>query len=230
MIRNLKVLLAAALALTALGAIAASAHAADEFHCSVAPCRGTLHQDGTKKESHHVFIVENEATTESLSFTCQELTGEGEMAAKTATEITLTNLNYHEATCTVNGAEGVKVLMNGCDYKFFSAGGTTDAANVTVTCPSETVIVIRFNNEKCNATIKGGFTSSGIGYQTAAGRELTATVNHVVIPAATIKLDGKTKENCLINPEQTLIGTYTTGNTLVTGETTAGVMAEAWYE
>ncbi len=75
MIRNLKALLVAALALTALGAIATSAHAADEFHCSVTPCRGTLATDGGAKNAHHVFIVENEATSKSVSFTCESLRG-----------------------------------------------------------------------------------------------------------------------------------------------------------
>ena len=79
MIRNLRVLFAAALALTALGAITASAHAADEFHCSVSICgiRGKLSTDGTGAEAHHVFIVENAAKTESVSFTCESLRGTG---------------------------------------------------------------------------------------------------------------------------------------------------------
>jgi hypothetical protein len=228
MIRNLKVLLVAAMALTALGAIAASAHAADEFHCSVAPCKGTLHTDGTEKTAHHVFILENEATTESVSFTCESLTGEGESATKTFTEITFTNLKY--SNCTVNGSIGLTVDTNGCTYTFKAAGGTTDGAKVKVGCPEGKTIDVTYNG--CTVHIKGGFESTGVGYHTsgvAPSRELTATVNHVVIPAAQISAV-PSKAACLITPDQPLIGTYTTGNTLVTGETPAGVMAEAWYE
>ncbi len=40
-----------------------------------------------------------------------------------------------------------------------------------------------------------------------------------------------TKAQCGVDPAKTLTGHYTTGNTLVTGETDpGGVMANAWYE
>ncbi len=81
MIRNLKVLFAAALAPTALGAIAASAQGADEFHCSVEPCRGTLKPDGTGKTAHQVFVVENEAKTESVSLHAKNPLAKGKCRA-----------------------------------------------------------------------------------------------------------------------------------------------------
>jgi len=227
MIRNLKVLLAAALALTALGAIAASAHAADEFNCSATPCRGTLKPDGTGKTAHHVFIVENTAKTESVSFTCETLSGEGSIATSPATQVTAENLNY--ANCTANGSSGVVVDMNGCTYSFKALNGTTDGAEVTVACPTGKQIEITYNG--CVMDVKGGFSATGIGYSTVGvspNREITATTSNVVIPEAQIKATG-TKAQCLINPEQALLGTYTTGNTLVTGETAGGEMKDAWY-
>ncbi len=228
MIRNLKVLLAAAFALTALGAIAASAHAADEFHCSVEPCRGTLKPDGTGKTAHHVFVIENTTGTESVSFTCESLSGEAEIPNKKVTEVTASNLKYNN--CTANGVAGITVDMNSCTYKFKAAGGTTDEAKVKYECPEGKKIEDTYNG--CVIDITGGFESTGVGYTTIGAvpnRELTVTVKSVDIPASNIKVTG-TKAQCLINPEQSFTGTYTTGNTLVTGETPAGVMAEALYE
>jgi hypothetical protein len=70
MIRNLKILLAAAMALAALEAISASGAQAAEFHCTVEPCRVTLKPDGTGKTAHHVLVVRKGEA--SGSFTCVE--------------------------------------------------------------------------------------------------------------------------------------------------------------
>jgi len=226
MIRNLKILFAAALTLSALGAMASSAHAVEEFHCSVNPCHGTLKPDGTGKTSHHVFIVENELTTESVSFTCESLSGESFSVG--FTEITLEHLAYKN--CTANGSAGVTVVMNGCDYSMDTVGGRVDSALARVSCPAAVKIEIKYNG--CVISVLGAFESFGIGYTTVGTsptREVTVTVNHVRVPSSVISATG-TKAQCLINPAQRLVGTYTTGNTLVTGETFAGVMADAWYE
>jgi len=228
MARNLKALLAAALALTALGAIVSSAHAADEFHCSVNPCRGTLATDGTGKAAHHVWIMENEATTESVSFTCESLRGDLEFTGGAATNVRLTGVSVDN--CTVNGSAGVVVDINGCEYIAAGIGGRTDAGEVSVVCPTGKKEEITYNG--CVVSITGGFSSKGIGYTTSGttpNREITVTVNHAVIPASNISFSG-TKAQCLFNPAQNVIATYTTGNTLITGETTAGAMADAWYE
>ena len=68
MIRNLKVLVAAAMALAAFGVFSASGAQAAEFHCSTEPCTGTLKPDETAgtKTSHHVFIVHNSAAGSSF--------------------------------------------------------------------------------------------------------------------------------------------------------------------
>ena len=256
MIRNLKILFAAALALTALGAIAASAQAADEFHCSVTPCRLTLKTDGTGATAHHVFIVENLTTTESVSFTCESLRGEAEFSGNTTKEIRLAwpntvskPNNDREAydNCKVNGSVGVIVHMRSCEYRFTAgatgnaAAGRSDEAEVHVIC--ETVgdtIEITIPNSTCVFTIHpqtlggggtgvNGFPKGGIGYHTegvAPNREVTVTAN---VHEITVTKDGDCSALFPGNPA-TLIGTYTTGNTLVTGETTAGVMAEAWFE
>jgi hypothetical protein len=227
MIRNLKVMLAAALALTALGAIAASAHAADEFHCSVEPCRLNAGPDGTGKTTHQVFIVKNAAETESVSFTCEKLTGVGTNATKTATEVKLPLTNTSYANCTVNGSPGVVVDAAGCEYVFHSAGGTTDQAGVDVVCSGTNKIQVTVPGG-CTFTI-GNQSLTGIGYHTineSPNREVTVTSN-----VSGIATTANATCAALINPNQTLTGFYTTGNAIVTGAVdSTGAMAEAWYE
>lgn len=76
MSRNLRILLVVVSALVVSGAHSIAAQGADEFHCSVSPCRGTLRPDGTGKTAHQVFVAENEAKTESVSFTCEKPFGQ----------------------------------------------------------------------------------------------------------------------------------------------------------
>jgi hypothetical protein len=227
MIRNLKVLIAAALALSAFGAFtAAGAQAAHEFHCSVSPCTLTAKQDGTSTTAHQVFIVENAAKTEQVSFTCHEISGHGELVGNTKNEITATNIQHK--ICTVNGSPGVLVDMNECDYKFTGGiAGTTDGAEVHVECPVGKKIQVTIPEIGCTFEI-GPQTLSGIGYHnlgSPGSREVTLTAKTTTNIAVT------RNANCaaLIKSEA-LIGTYTTGNVIVTGETTVGgVMADTWF-
>lgn len=235
MIRNLKVLLAAALALTALGAIAASAHAADEFHCSVNPCRLTLKTDGTGATAHQVFVVENAAKTESASFTCESLRGEAEFSGTVTNDITLgwtVGTTDREAydNCKINGSPGVVWHMNSCKYTLTGgAGGRTEpgTAEVHILCNAGDVIEMTLPSSTCVFRI-GPQTLSGVGYHnvgTSPNREITVTTN-----LAGIVVTATAGCSVIINPNQTLIGTRTTGNFLITGETPAGVMADAWFE
>jgi hypothetical protein len=238
MIRNLKVLLVAALALTALGAITASAHAADEFRCSVSPCRGKLNKDGSGTTAHHVFIVENAAKTESVSFTCEQLAGTGELVSGTDFSLSWSRpTEDREAyrNCTVNGSPGVIVHMNDCKYTFTAgasgnaAAGTSDQAEVHVECPTGESIEVTTPNgvNTCtfrigSQTLGGSAAKGGIGYVTA-GTEVTVTAN---VKGIVVTKSG----TCTgIIESNELIGTYTTGNTLLTGETSAGVMATASF-
>jgi hypothetical protein len=224
MIRNLKVLVAAAMVLGVLGAVGASGSQAAQFHCSVEPCTGTLKPDGVanSQTAHHVFIVENVATTESVVFTCGSLDGEATASTKTVTQVEFKNLNYTE--CTVNGSGGVTVDMNGCKYNF------TPAGTVTITGCTNAAKRIEITTEGCTYVISEQGPLSTITYHnvgTTPNREITGSANVHGIKVAAIG----TRANCLINPEQTLEGTYTTGNTFVTGETDPGsVKADVWWE
>jgi hypothetical protein len=238
MIRNLKVLLAAAMALAAFGAFSSTAHAAEEFHCSVAPCTATLLPDETAPTTtaHHVFVVTG--ASGSVSFTCDQLAGTATSSTATATELTFTNLTYENAAkehkCKIGASETVKVDFTSCDYNFKALNGVTSTAQVHVLCSTP--------GDGIDIFIKGTlclqitpFTSTGLGYHdanTAAPKKeiVTATAN-VTVPATALDLKNTTDANCsALNTIGALgVAHYTTGNTLVTAETHAGVMANAWF-
>ena len=222
MLRKLQSLLAAALALTALGAMASSAHAAEElFHCSVEPCRVRASTDGTGTTAHHVFIIENAAKTESASFTCESFRGEARSNTKTTSELTFAWPNTalrpnhdREAydNCKVNGSPGVEFHMNGCEYVFHSAGGGTGTAKVDVICPEGQFIEFRLG-ASCVFKIGTNKGLTGIGYHTInepPNREVTVTAN-VTVPNVVVGA------NCPI-AAGTDTGTFSTGNTIVTTE------------
>jgi hypothetical protein len=229
MIRNLKVLVAAAMALAAFGVIGVAGAQAAEFHCSVESCVGNLKQDGTGKTAHHVFIVENEKATESASFTCNALTGKGAVPVKkTTTEVEVGGavgaanaLVYKE--CLVNGTAATTIDMNGCKYNMTAAG------NFSITGCTNAAKQIEVTITGCTFDIPEQGPLAGITYHTIGttpNRELTAEFN---IKGIKVTATG-TKAACFINPEQTLTATYTTGNTIATAETVGGVMAEGWWE
>jgi hypothetical protein len=232
MTRNLKALIATALALTAFGAFSASgAQAADEFHCSVSPCKLTAKQDGTGATAHQVFIVENAAKTESVSFTCHALSADAEFSGNTTTELTLTNLQY--TTCTVNGAPGVTWDMNNCHYTLTrgsagnAAAGTTDGAETHLDCPGLNKVRITIPEIGCTFEI-GSQVLTGVGYHTVGtspNREITVTTKNATVAGVT----GNAACNPLMNTGQAMTGTWTTGNMVLTGEDAEGEMADAWF-
>jgi len=229
MIRNLKVLMLAAMALAAFGVTFASGAQAAEFHCSVAPCTFTAKPDLKTGESlpsrtaHHVFIVENAAGA-SVSFTCEQITGAGTSATKTATTLelgTVAAIEYHN--CLVGGSGKVNVRMNGCKYNFSSAG------TVTITgCNAGKSIEVEIEETKGIVTIAAQGPLNGIKYHTSGvtpNREITV---ETAVTGIAVTCDGNVLIDCSKTPLQ---GTYTTGNTLVRGETDpGGVMADAWFE
>jgi hypothetical protein len=235
MIRNLKVLLAAAMALAAFGVLgAASAQAAPEFHCEVEPCTYTLTPDGAvgSKTAHHVFIVENAGTTESVSFTCNQITGEGTSTKKTTTEVTIKNIKYDE--CSVVGGGEINVNMNGCAYLFkavkaFEATGKENGT-VTIECEAGKKIEVKIVATGGIFTIGAQGPLGGITFHNLNGEKKEVTVETNVHEIG-VTGDG-TAAQLGINPNQTLTGTYTTGNTIVTAEkdNLNKEMVNCWYE
>jgi len=213
MIRNLKILIAAAMALTALGIVGASgAQAAGEgkFHCSVEPCSFTVKADGTGKTAHHVFIVNN--GVKSAAVTCNEIKGNGTSATSTSKQITLENIEY--TGCSLAGSPGATVSMNTCDYLF------TDSGKVHVKCPEGKKIHITL--EGC--TIEIGSQEVGtVAYAAINSKKETTVTTSVKGVVAHV-----TDEGCV--PFGLPKGTYesseySTGNTIVhsTGNS-------VWYE
>jgi hypothetical protein len=230
MIRNLKALIGAVLVLTAFGAIGSPGAQGAEFHCLTIPCRVRLNPDGTGKLSHHVFIVTDLKTGESVSFTCPRLTGEGTLETGTASELTITNLNYNdkvgETGCTINGSTGLTVNMNGCDYKFQAAG------LVSVECPFSKEIEI-VSGLGCTYKVPPQSSLLGISYTTigtSPNREVTASTT--LLKGIKVTVVGS-KAQCLIEPSSSghpFEGRYTTGNTLATAETNPGEsMTDGWW-
>jgi hypothetical protein len=246
MIRNLKVLIAAAMALAAFGALSATAHAAEEkFHCSVEPCTLTLGPDETAgtTTAHHVFVVKGTTAAgaeASVSFTCNQLTGHATSATKTATELTFTSLKYEnslgEQKCKVGASETVEVNFTSCDYKFTSTGGSTvTGSQVHVLCiTAGDAIDISIKGTLCLQVTP--FTANGIGYHDSniggAKKIVTATAK-VTIPKEAVHLKNIGNVNCAALGLSVIHhAEYTTGNTLVRAETDSAtpVTAEAWFE
>jgi hypothetical protein len=95
-----------------------------------------------------------------------------------------------------------------------------------VLCPAGKAIEIKVPATGCTFTI-GAQTLGGINYANlgeAPNRTVTVSTNVTGIA-------GTANDSCTtlsINPGA-ITGDYTTGNTIVTGETSGGVMADAWY-
>jgi len=221
MIRRLRIAILAAMALTALGAVGSPGAQAAEFHCSVQPCTWTILPDGAvpSKISHHVFVVRN-SIGETVSTTCNQLTGQATTATKTATTLTFTNLAYDG--CIAFG-EPYEVKFNGCDYTLTSHG------QFGVTCPEgKTIEKITPGCVKTIGTFShlAGVTFTNTG--TSPNRQITVSISVKGIP---VTAHG-TKAGCGFDPNKVPItAEYTTGNILLTAETDpGGVMADGWWE
>ncbi len=215
MIRNLKILIAAAMALAAFGAISASGAQAAEGHCGVEPCTITVKPDGTPgvngKTAHQVFIVKQGAV--SVSTTCQQVGGDATSATKTFSTITLTNVDYK--TCNVAG-EASTVKMNTCEYHFVVGG--VHNATAEVNCPAGKSIQIEVPATGCLITVGDtGVLGGGLTFKDAETggvkkTEVTAEVTATEIPATVNnKCPGGLKEGAAT-------GEYTTGNVELTAE------------
>ena len=229
MIRNLKVLAAAAMALASLGALAASAHAAEEtFHCSVEPCRIRVRGDGSGKTQHQVFVVVG-ANKQEVSFTCPNVTAEARRATKTSGALTFSNINYgSETECTVNGSPGVNVTTTGCAYEFTSAGGAT-GAEIHVECEGTNVIRVAVAGctYKIGAQRIKGSIYHNIGEPAPVTTEVTVINN--------VKGIETTQEGAGCKTTEPLTSEYVTGNVIATAETDpeppgTPVMANGWWE
>lgn len=224
MTRNLKVLLAAAVALTAIGAFSASGAQAAEFHCDpsagTTSCKYTLKPDGAVPgtTSHHVSVLTN-SIGETVSITCNQLEGSG-TAAQTSATLRINNPAY--TTCKANG-QAATVRMNSCAYNF-SAAGTVSIEGCAAGKPIEIEIVetggiVTVGNQSGLT----GVTYHNLGTTAANTTEVTVSINSPHIPVTT---DG----NVLIACAPCTID-YTTGNTIITAESDVATpaMVPGWW-
>jgi hypothetical protein len=229
MTRNLRVLLGGAMVLAAFGVLGASGAQAAEFHCSVEPCRLTLQPDTSapSKTAHHVITIDN-TVGQSIAITCDQITGEakeGKAVKKTTGELQFSGIVYDKC---LNGAVATVIRMNGCKYLFKAAGTLTIEG-----CEAGKSIEIELGATGCIFTIAAQGPLGGTSYHTNGvipNRELTVEINikniAVTSPSTALQCNGFHIEGT------NLTGTYTTGNTIVTGEEdkAGGKMSETWWE
>ncbi len=205
MIRNLKILMLAAMAVAALSAVGASSAQAAQFHCSIASCTVTVRQDGTGKTAHQVFDVN--LPKQVLPITCKQIQGEGTATKQTEETLTVQNVAYKE--CNFLGQEeGTKVEMNGCDYLFTAEG------KVQIKCPEGKQIT--FESLGCVVHVPKQGPLGGITYHTITpeGQALT----EVTVSAAVKGIQATATGAGCPETGESKTGEYTTGNAIATGE------------
>jgi hypothetical protein len=230
MIRNLKVMLLAALAVTAFGVFAASAAQAAQFTAPLAGAGATTTikpaKDGTGKTSHHVFDIGNTATTSNVSFTCEEITGTGTAVGPASEEVLFTTPGYN--TCNAGG-QAVTVQNTGCNFRFTASGLLHIVSEAGHNCAhGAEPIDITFAG--CKVEV-GAQTIEGIKYHNlnAAGTTVGSGEGSKVTiePVINTKIVYNAKgANCEYGT--TSNGTYTTGNTIVTGEREGKAVEVRW--
>jgi hypothetical protein len=233
MIRNLKTLLLAALAVTAFGALAASAaQAHPQF---TVPGAGVAEEttltalpDGTGKTAHHVFDIRKEPGVGVLSITCNEFTGDATVVGSSFNSATVTPhwgklvAGVFKTECNFAGQE-VEVNTGACDLVFTATG--------TVIIQTDTKLVgeckhgkqpITFNNSTLNCHVEVGEQEiTGVKYNNLADGTITVEPTELAVKynATGVGCPYGTLEN----------GQFTTGNTIITGER-AGKMVEVKWD
>ena len=234
MIRNLKVLLLAALAVTAFGALASAAQATT-FTAPGAAAGATttadLVTDGTAKTAHHVFIIGNAAGTSTVSFTCESIHAVAEhshIIGPANEDVTITP-GY--TNCTTVG-QAVTVTNTGCIFTFTANGEvhiTNDTAKVCAHGAGNSPIDIEFTG--CKAEV-GAQTLKGVKYHNLNAAGVTVGSNEgtkvTVEPVVTGITYNAVGANCPFGT--TSNGSYTTGNTIVTGTRPAGTPVEVRWD
>jgi hypothetical protein len=213
MIRNLKALMLAAMAVLAMSAVAAQgaqAHTPALFHSELSETTITALPDETAgtKTAHHVIDINNN----TMSITCNSISADSVSTESTPTTITLDNFVYN--TCTFNG-QSVTININGCHYQLH-ADGHVDIAG----CDAGKVISYTGNNCTVEIGEQSGLTE--VTYHAGPLRNGKKTVTleaHVTGIAYTAS-----GTNCTETGAKT-DGNYTTGNTIVTGSKKGSVAA-----
>jgi hypothetical protein len=226
MIRRLKTLMLASLAVAALGALAASAAQAVPTFTTVGGGNATLKvlPDGAVpgKTSHQVFDIRKADGTGVLPITCEETTGEGTVSGESYTDVTIKTPGFKG--CTFLG-QAVTVTNTGCDFTF-TADGTLHIVDETPLECEHGKKAIHFQTAaplECRVEV-GKQTVTGIKYHNLDNTGKTVGNNEgevVTVEAKEVAVEYQaTGKDCPYGTTKN--GLFTTGNAIVTGQEDPG--------
>lgn len=204
MIRNLKALGLALVAVLALGAITASSALA-AFEAEGTPVRVTRSANNTQEFTYNEGVVTK----------CTTVGGSGEQAISPSEDFRF-NPTLSGCTFPAFGATA-EVSMNGCGYTFTSAMGST-SMSTHIACPegqSIDITVKTFGSTLCDLHIApqtpgGTIAASNVGSGTTREFKISLNVNGI---------SGTRTGSSLCGPATSTTGTYS-GEVNLTGETT----------
>jgi len=219
MIRNLKVLLAAALCLCSLGAVASASQAA-EFTAPGAGAAETelkLLPDGTGKTAHWVFDISAISGSPSISTTCSQIGGTLHSVPSVATSVTLTKPSFG-GTCTDSTGQTATVTNHGCHFTFTASGLLHIISDAGKECKhgKQPITIV---TPTCTVEI-GEQTINGIKYHNVG-----TTVTVEAINLTNIKYNAK-GSSCDFGTTEN--GVYTTGTAIVEGRRSGAEVEIKW--
>jgi hypothetical protein len=198
MIRNLKALMLASMAVLAVGAVAASAVQAVEFHSPEGAATLTAIPDGTGKTAHQVFDAAGG------SITCNTVTGVASIGGSTASVVQLTSIVY-SGNCNFVG-QTATINMNGCTYSFHANG------EVDIVCPAGKEITFSVPSPICDVVVPPQTGLSSVTYHPINEETEVTIESHVTGIAYAATGAGCPETGSFTN------GNYTTGNLIITAE------------
>jgi hypothetical protein len=204
MIRNLKALMLASMAVLAVGAVAASAANAATFTSPSGAATITTKPDGTGKTAHQVLDIGGG------TITCNTLHAHTSIGGTSATSILTSSIAY-SGNCNYVG-QASTININGCNYRF-NASGTVD-----IVCPGGNEITYSVPSPVCDVTIPAQTGLSSVTYHSISSTEVTIE-SHLTGIAYTATGAGCPETGHFTN------GNFTTGNFIITAEI-AGAMVE----
>lgn len=203
MIRNLKVMGLALVALLAMSVLASSASA--QFESEAAETRLTVSSNDMQKFAPAKGGTAVECTTISL----------GTASVQSGKANTTVTINPTYSNCETFLGSATAVTTNGCQYVFHSAAGST-TGTTDVECPAGKVIEITVGSI-CKYTIG---TQTGLSSVKFSNKG-TGTTREVVVEPNVEGITSTRTTNDFFCPAGGTTGTYV-GNATTTGETTTG--------
>lgn len=236
MIRNLKVLMAAAFALAAFGSFAVAAHATTftapgagpEGVTTIVSEKDSANPTGGQTQgqtAHQVFDIRKADGTGVLSITCNEAfatnaSATGEEASTVSSTIDFRGSSTN-ANCTFAG-QSVTVNSGKCGFIFSAAGHVTIQNDGGTCAPGSSPIVFENPVLGCKVEV-GAQTIEGVKYHNIS----VGGVGAVTLEANGLNLGYKASGvGCPYG--ETNNGLYTTGNAIIKGERGGSIVAVSW--